>query len=634
MADGHGKVWTFGPNDATLRRRGDKVVIESAAAGLSPADIKAVRGAAATLMPLVGYRGVATVAFVHVPGGGPPRFLEVYPRLSPDHAVIEETTGVDLVRLQLHVGLGGRLEGEPPEPRGVAIQARLNAEDPERGFAPAPGRVARLRLGAGPGIRVDAAVGEDDVIAPGGPMLVAQTLAWGPSRDEARVRLRRAIDETTVVIDGGSTNKGFLLDVLDRPEVRDADVDNAFIDRLAAKGEIAVERDADVALLVAAIDAYETERGVDQLRFFASAHRGRPRTAPEVGRTVELRHRGQGYRVHVARRGPNTYAVKLDGTEAAISLESLGPYERRLHLGSRTSRIVSAVQGDEHLVEVDGTPHRFRRDDQGVVRSPTPGVVVAVPVGVGDEVAAGDPVAVVESMKMETAVAGAVRRPCAAPSRRSERAGRHRGGIGPARRHRSRPGRRPPRRPPRGAERRTTTDTDVRGRCRRDLARAARPDARLRHRGGATPGRRLPTWPRRGRTLDRDPELADAEDDVLVAFADLRVLYRGVRDEADADVQVRAAQEHLHAYLRSLDVEGEGLPASFLAALRRALRPLRGRRPRTDTGARRGAVLDPPVAAACRCPDPGDRRHPRALARARAAGRQRSTTVVAAPSTP
>ena len=293
VVDRSGKVWTFGPHDATLRRRGDKVVIESAAAGLSAADTKSVRGAAATLVQLTGYRGVATVAFVHVPGGGPPRFLEVYPRLPPEHALIEETTGVDLVRLQLHVGLGGHLDGEPPAPRGVAMQARLNAEDPERGFAPAPGRVARLRLGAGPGIRVDAAVAEGDVLAPGDPMLVAQMLAWGPSRDEARVRLRRALDETTVVIDGGSTNKGFLLDVLARPEVREARVDNAFVDRIAARGEIAIERDADVALLVAAIDAYETERDVDQARFFASAHRGRPRTTPEVGRTVELRHRGQ-----------------------------------------------------------------------------------------------------------------------------------------------------------------------------------------------------------------------------------------------------------------------------------------------------------------------------------------------------
>ena len=272
--------------------------------------------------------------------------------------------------------------------------------------------------------------------------------------------------------------------------------------------------------------------------------------------------------MQVAGRGPNTYAVNLDGTEAAIRLESLGPYERRLHLGSRTSRIVSAVQGDEHLVEVDGAPHRFRRDDQGVVRSPTPGVVVAVPVGVGDEVAAGVPVAVVESMKMETAVAapfaGRVRRLLTGPNEQVD--------TGSALVQLDATGPDPDAAHPaaRLAVPKTDDDTDVRGRCRHDLAvlRGLMLGYDIETvRAQATTADLAAAWP----TLDRDPELAESEDDVLVAFADLRVLYRSVRDEADADVQVRAPQEHLHAYLRSLNVEGEGLPASFLAALRRAL---------------------------------------------------------------
>ena len=570
VADAHGKVWTFGPHDATLRRRGDKVVIESAGAGLTPADTQAVRGAAATLVQRAGYTGVVTVAFVHVRGGGLPRFLEIYPRLAPEHAVIEETTGVDLVRLQLHVGQGGHLDGEPPAPRGHAMQARLNAEDPERMFAPAPGHVARLRLGAGPGVRVDAAVAEGDVLAPDDPMLVAQVLAWGPSREEARVRLRRALDETTVVIDGGSTNKGFLLDVLARPEVRDARVDNAFVDRIAAQGELAVDRDADLALLVAAIDAYEVERGVDQDRFFASARRGRPRAAPDVVRAIELRHRGHAYRVHVARRGPRTYAVELDGAKADIDLEQLGPFERRLRMGSRTARIVSAVQRGEHLVEADGAPHRFRRGDQGVVRSPTPGMVVAVPVTAGDEVAAGATVAVIESMKMETAIpapsAGRVRSLLVGPNEQVD-AGTALVQLDPT-------GPDPDAEHP-GARLAVTVvdghnDADAATRCRADLAvlrglmlgydvEAA--DAR------ATAADLAAAW----RALGSDLDLAATEHDVLVTFADLRVLFRGVREDAEADLQVRAPQEHLQAYLRSLDVEGEGLPAPFLGALRRAL---------------------------------------------------------------
>ena len=123
------------------------------------------------------------------------------------------------------------------------------------------------------------------------------------------------------------------------------------------------------------------------------------------------------------------------------------------------------------------------------------------------------------------------------------------------------------------------------------------------------------------RTLGPDPELVAAEQDVLVAFADLRVLFRGVRDEADADVQVRAPQEHLHAYLRSLDVEGEGLPAPFLAALRRALGHY-GVDDLERTPALEEALYwihqsQQRVGAA----DPGRRRHPRALAGAGPAGR-------------
>ncbi len=574
VADGYGKVWTFGPHDATLRRRGDKIVIESAGAGLSAADNQAVRGAAATLVQRVGYSGVVTVAFVHLRGGGPPRFLEVYPRLPPEHAVIEATSGLDLVRLQLHVGQGGHLVGEPPAPHGHAMQARLNAEDPERMFAPAPGRVARLRSGAGPGVRVDAAVAEGDVLAPGDPMLVAQILAWGPSREEARVRLRRALDETTVVIDGGSTNKGFLLDVLARPELRDARVDNAFVDRIAAHGELAVERDADLALLVAAIDAYETERAADQDRFFASARRGRPRTTPEVVRTVELRHRGHAYRLHVTRPGPRRYAVELDGAKAVIDLEPLGPFERRIRLASRTARIVSAVQGDEHLVEVDGAPHRFRRGDQGVVRSPTPGMVVALPVAVGDDVAAGAPIAVVESMKMETVVsapfAGRVRSLFAGPNEQVD------GGAALVQLD--------PTGPDRGTEHPAARlavpvvdgpdDAHAGARIEADLAFLR--DLMLGYDIEAADGRAAvadlgAAW----RALGPAPDihhLVAAEHDVLVAFADLRVLFRRVREEAEsADLQLRAPQEHLHAYLRSLDVEGEGLPGPFLAALRRAL---------------------------------------------------------------
>ena len=116
---------------------------------------------------------------------------------------------------------GGRLIGAPPAAFGHAIEARLNAEDPDRGFAPAPGRVEVLTFPAGPGIRVDTGIAEGDVISPDYDSMVAKVIAWGRDRDEARARLRRALSQTRVVVRGGTTNKAFLVDLLDRPEMRD-----------------------------------------------------------------------------------------------------------------------------------------------------------------------------------------------------------------------------------------------------------------------------------------------------------------------------------------------------------------------------------------------------------------------------
>src|SRR4030095_1297231 len=129
-------------------------------------------------------------------------------------------------RLQRGVARGGGLEGaRPPAVRGHAIEVRLNAEDPESGFAPAPGVVELLRLPGGPGIRIDRGVDDGDAVAPQFDSMIAKIVAHGGDRTEALARLRRALADTTVVVRGGTTNRAFLLGLLDRPEVarREAD---------------------------------------------------------------------------------------------------------------------------------------------------------------------------------------------------------------------------------------------------------------------------------------------------------------------------------------------------------------------------------------------------------------------------
>ena len=149
IADGQGTAWALGVRDCSVQRRNQKVIEESASPVLSPEQAAELKASAERLALAVGYRGAATVEFLYHPGDKLFAFLEVNTRLQVEHPITESTTGFDLVKAQLHVASGGRLEGEPPVERGHAIEARLNAEDPDRDFAPSPGRI----VAAGPARR-------------------------------------------------------------------------------------------------------------------------------------------------------------------------------------------------------------------------------------------------------------------------------------------------------------------------------------------------------------------------------------------------------------------------------------------------------------------------------------------------
>ena len=148
-----------------------------------------MRQAAARLVRAAGYVGAAAVEFLYDPASEDFWFLEANTRLEVEHGVSEITTGLDLVKLQVHVARGGRLPGEPPPASGHAIEVRLCAEDAEAGFAPAPGTVARLRLPGGPGLRVDAGVAEGDLVPAEFDSMIAKLIAHGRDREEALGRL-------------------------------------------------------------------------------------------------------------------------------------------------------------------------------------------------------------------------------------------------------------------------------------------------------------------------------------------------------------------------------------------------------------------------------------------------------------
>jgi acetyl/propionyl-CoA carboxylase alpha subunit/acetyl-CoA carboxylase carboxyltransferase component len=572
IADQHGNVWAPGVRDCSVQRRNQKVIEESSSPALSPQQDASLRESAKALVKAAGYVNAGTVEFLYQPQEKLFTFLEVNTRLQVEHPVTEATTGLDIVKLQIHVAAGGRLEGEPPAEFGHAVEARLNAEDAEQDFAPAPGTVEFMRLPTGPGVRVDTGMTVGDAIPPAYDSMVAKIIAWGRDRPEALARLRCALRETTVVLRGGTTTKSFLLALLDRPEVVAGTADTAWLDRTGTTGGADPERHAAIALIQVAIDVSDTEEAGERAAFLASARGGRPRVSHDVGRVVELGYRGQAYKLTVGKVDPGSYRVELDGRRVDVGVDRLSALESRLSIGDERFSVVASHAATSHLVEVDGVTHRVTRDEEGVVRAPAPAVVVAVRAGIGDDVEAGQTIVVLESMKMETAVrapvAGRVREVLAvvnaqvdagAALMRLEPAGDEGdqavgervtlpgAGVAPA-----------------GADR---------GRALGMLA--AMQSLITGYDVSAESGRQLVAeyaTARGGLAVD-DDELLRAELALLTTFADLSELSRNrpTSAEEQADEQVHSPREHFHSYLHSLDIEREALPESFRGRLSRAL---------------------------------------------------------------
>ncbi len=303
IADSHGTAWALGVRDCSVQRRNQKVIEESASPLLDAQQVDELKASAERLAQAVGYCGAGTVEFLYHPLEKSFAFLEVNTRLQVEHPITESTTDTDLVRLQLHVAAGGKLDGPKPIENGHAVEARLNAEDADRDFAPSPGRIELLALPSGPGIRVDTGVGEGDTIPADFDSMIAKIIAHGRTRDEALARLRRAVYETAVIIQGGATNKSFLLELLSQPEVIDASADTGWIDRVHREGRLVSERHSGIALVAAGIEAYEDDEQHEVGRLLQTARGGRPQVQHRVARPIDLKLRGRTYRVAVAQIG-------------------------------------------------------------------------------------------------------------------------------------------------------------------------------------------------------------------------------------------------------------------------------------------------------------------------------------------
>jgi acetyl-CoA/propionyl-CoA carboxylase biotin carboxyl carrier protein len=229
MADAHGNVVAVGDRDCSIQRRHQKLIEEAPAPGIPEATRQAMANAAIALARAVDYHGAGTLEFL-LDAGGDFAFLEMNTRIQVEHPVTEMTTGIDLVREQLLVASGEPLSFSAADvaARGHAIECRINAEDPGRGFAPTPGLITRFQPPAGMGVRVDSAAVSGGEIPPAYDSLIAKVITWGRDRAEATARMRRALTELDVA--GLPTTKAFHLRVLEHPAWSEGRVSTTFLD--------------------------------------------------------------------------------------------------------------------------------------------------------------------------------------------------------------------------------------------------------------------------------------------------------------------------------------------------------------------------------------------------------------------
>jgi acetyl-CoA/propionyl-CoA carboxylase, biotin carboxylase, biotin carboxyl carrier protein len=423
LLDAHGGAVHLGERECSLQRRHQKIVEEAPSPLLTPAQREAMGEQALAASRACGYVNAGTVEFI-VSANRPdePYFMEMNTRLQVEHPVTEMVWGLDIVEHQLLIAAGAPLPFVQAdlEPSGHAIEARIYAEDPANAFLPSSGRVVALALpgsgsadgGEAGSVRVDAGVSEGDLVTVHYDPMIAKMVAHGADRSAALVHLDHALRHSRVA--GVATNIGFLRRLLADPDVVAGRLDTGLVERRldalsggAPPSDVVV---ADVVVAAAMAVAVERSAGLDASDPWNRRDGWRlTGHAPVVWRAsvgetqVVVSVAGDVHDATVFRddAGPARVAASF---AAGVLDATIDGRRVRAHVDRAGRSLWVTVEGESWcFVEPDLTAaaHGSVLDTSGTVRSPMPGVVVAVAVAVGDAVADGQPVVSVEAMKME-----------------------------------------------------------------------------------------------------------------------------------------------------------------------------------------------------------------------------------------
>ena len=419
FADRDGNAIHLFERDCSIQRRHQKVIEEAPAPGLTAKERSAMGKAAVAAAKAVGYLGAGTVEFIV--GAGTFYFIEMNTRLQVEHPVTEAVTGLDLVEWQFRVAAGEALPLREQNLvlRGHAIEARIYAEDPERGFLPQTGTLRGLRLPPSEIARVDTGVRPGDAVTPFYDPMIAKIIAWGEDRPTAITRLRRALAETGVL--GVATNLGLLKQILAQPDFAAGTVDTAFVEghraallaprraapetvlaaaalcRLLAReaaARAAAARSGDAFSPWALIDGWRlTGRGHHEILFRDGTEERRVTATARAGDwTLEI----DGRRIVVAGEWgfDGLLVVVIDGIH------------RRMPVLEHGLEIAVFFESEGwRLVEVDPlAAHAGEDPTAGRLTAPMPGRITQLIVKPGMNVRRGQPLMVIEAMKMEHTV--------------------------------------------------------------------------------------------------------------------------------------------------------------------------------------------------------------------------------------
>ncbi len=421
FCDRHGNAVYLFERDCSIQRRHQKVIEEAPAPGMSP-DLRLQMGQAAVQAArAIDYEGAGTVEFL-LERDGSFYFMEMNTRLQVEHPVTEMITGQDLVEWQLQIASGEPLpvQQDELEIHGHAFEARIYAEDPDRGFLPATGTISHLRQPSdSPHVRVDTGVREGDEISINYDPMIAKVIAWDVDRPSALRRVRGALGEYEIV--GPKTNVSFLLDLSAQHAVAGADVEPSLLEtglieryRKELFPDPKTASDAVLSLAVLSellhVDKQARDAAAESTDPYSPWHRRDGwRLNQDNHHTFAFIDRGQRVAV-TAHYRESGYLLELPGGETLVSGEHTG--DNRMVADLNGVRIDATVVREPHALTVFafGSSHRLDREQHtitedeepgGLLVSPLPGSVAQVLVETGQKVDKGQPLMIVEAMKME-----------------------------------------------------------------------------------------------------------------------------------------------------------------------------------------------------------------------------------------